>query len=95
MGDLQTPFNKPAYPNTTDLSGDLATARGTDPNVSADGEGALNPLWPNPVLSSMGQEETANSVSGLPLQPSRFQPTEEPPAPPSFQDRNPGTIDQK
>jgi len=42
-----------------------------------------------------GQAETANSVSGLPLLPSRMVSNEAPPPPPSLEDRNPGTIDQQ
>jgi hypothetical protein len=42
-----------------------------------------------------GPPETANSVSGLPPLPNRFEPSGSPPAPPSLQDRNPGTIDQR
>ena len=47
------------------------------------------------VVPTPGGEETGNSVSSLPLAPNRYQPAETPPAPPSLQDRNPGTIDQR
>jgi hypothetical protein len=42
-----------------------------------------------------GQKETPNSVSGLPLLPSRLVSTGTPPDPPSLEDRTPGTIDEK
>jgi hypothetical protein len=42
-----------------------------------------------------GQKETPNSVSGLPLLPARLVITEKPPAPPSLEDRMPGTIDEQ
>ena len=42
-----------------------------------------------------GAKESANSVSGLPPLPARFEPSGTPPAPPTLQDRNPGTIDQR
>lgn len=92
---LTTPFNKPVYPNTSDLSGELPTSRGTDPLIDTGGSGAIQSPFDRPVLSSIEGQETANSVSGLPLQPNRYQPSETPPEPPSIKDRNPGTIDQK
>jgi hypothetical protein len=97
MGDLKTPFGNAAYPNTTDLGGELPTSRGTDPNIDtgAGGAGGLKDNWPGAVVPVPGGEETANSVSGLPLQPNRFQPSETPPEPPTLQDRNPGTIDKR
>jgi hypothetical protein len=52
-------------------------------------------MWDAPTVSTPGGPETANSVSGLPLQPDRFQPVGTPPAPPSLQDRSPGTIDER
>ncbi len=46
MGDLKTPFDKAVYPNTTDLSGDLATSRGSDPNADGgEGEAGLKSFW--------------------------------------------------
>ncbi len=43
-----------------------------------------------------GQKESANSVSGLPAQPSRYSMGEQADAePPSLEDRMPGTIDKK
>jgi hypothetical protein len=102
---LQTPFDKPIYGTTSDLSGDLATGRGSDPN-SEDGDkpaGLINfwedskqPLPEGPKGSSgPSSEESANSVSGLPKLPNRFAPSETPPDPPSLERRNPGTIDKK
>lgn len=93
---LKTPFTNPIVP-IPDLGGDLATSRGTDPNIDtgAGGGSGLQPVWDSPVVPTPGGEETANSVSGLPNQPNRFQPSETPPEPPSLTDRNPGTIDRR
>jgi hypothetical protein len=41
------------------------------------------------------EQETANSVSGLPLQPSRMVSTEQNPEIPTLEDRRPGTIDKR
>ncbi len=95
MGDLKTPFEKPVYGDTSDLGGQLPTARGTDPLIDTGGTSGLKTFFDKPIDPSMEGNETANSVSGLPLQPSRFQPSETPPEPPSLQTRNPGTIDKK
>ena len=46
-------------------------------------------------VPSMSGAESENSVSGLPAQPNRFEPTETPPPPPTLQDRRPGTIDER
>jgi hypothetical protein len=67
----------PGMAPDTDLSGDLAVKRGTDP------------------LFTDGQQETPNSVSGLPLRPARLVSEEEPPGIPSLEDRRPGTIDKR
>lgn len=95
MGDLKTPFDKPAYGDTSDLSGDLATSRGTDPLTDTSGSSGLKTPFDKPIDPNLEGQETANSVSGLPMQPNRFQPSETPPEPPSLQDRNPGTIDKR
>src|SRR5262245_38707193 len=98
MGDLKTNWPDPIYPDTGDLSGDLATSRGTDANVDGgSGGGAVQEVWPadKQVTTRSEIAETPNSVSGLPAQPNRFQPAETPPPPPSLEDRNPGTIDQR
>jgi hypothetical protein len=71
------------------------TSRGSDPTIDTGGEGALTPLWQNPTVPIPGGEETSNSVSGLPSQPNRFEPSDMPPAPPDLTDRNPGTIDKR
>ena len=101
---LQTPFDKPIYPTTSDLSGDLATGRGSDPNGqdgNAPAGGGIINFWedskqPLPEGSSgPATAETPNSVSGLPLLPNRFVPAETPPDPPSLENRNPGTIDKR
>ena len=93
---LNTPFEKPVYPNLTDLGGDLATSRGTDPNIDTGGSSGLTASpFDKAILPSIDAQESANSVSGLPSLPNRFQPSEEPPDPPSLERRNPGTIDKR
>lgn len=95
MADLQSPWTSPPVP-TKDLSGDLATQRGSDPNITVDEPNGLTPLWSDPPDATLSSEaETANSVSGLPSLPSRFAPSGTPPPPPSLQDRSPGTIDEQ
>lgn len=94
MGDLKTNWTDPGVP-IPGMEGAGVTARGGDPLIDTGGDGALKPLWDNPVTSAPGGKETPNSVSGLPLMPARNQPTEAPPSPPTLQDRNPGTINEK
>ena len=95
---LQTPFGEPAM-SPPDNSGQLPTARGNDPNIDMGGASGLSPNWSGewggPPVPLPGSSETANSVSGLPAHPDRFQPSETPPGPPDLTDRNPGTIDQR
>ena len=95
MGDLKTFFDKPIYPNTSDLGGAAVTSRGSDPQIDSGGEGGVRPLWPAPITPIPGGEESSNSVSGLPALPNRFEPSDTPPAPPTLADRNPGTIDKR
>jgi hypothetical protein len=95
MSDLKTFWDKPGMPTSTDLGGASVTASGTDPLVSVDGENALQPIWTNDPTPKTSGEETENSVSGLPARPNRFEPTEQPPPPPTLQDRRPGTIDEQ
>jgi hypothetical protein len=95
MGDLKSLFHNAVYPDASDLAGAGITGRGTDPNISTGGEGAVDPLWQNPTVPVPGGEETGNSVSGLPAQPNRFEPSETPPALPNLTDRNPGTVDKR
>lgn len=78
-----------------DAAGEGITSSGGDPNVSAEGTSALTPIWSNPSVPTPGGSEDPNTVSGLPSTPARWEPTETPPEPPSLQDRNPGTIDQR
>ena len=94
MSDLKTPWTNPAM-SAPDLSGAGVTQRGGDPNASMDGSNGLSPAWNNAPVPVPGGSETSNSVSGLPGTPSRWEPTETPPAPPSLKDRSPGTIDQQ
>jgi len=93
MSDLKSPWTNPPAPDVG-LEGDLITERGTDPLVDTGGTNALQPVWTNAPVSTPGGEETDNSVSGLPNQPSRFQPSEQPPGPPDLKEKNPGTIDK-
>ena len=94
MADLQTPWTAPPVP-TQDLGGDLATQRGSDPNVTVDSPDGLKPIWDEKFVTLSSDTETPNSVSGLPARPARFAPSGTPPPPPSLQDRNPGTIDEQ
>ena len=93
MADLKTPFDNPAM-SPPDLGGDLATARGMDPNITVDAPNGLQAVWSDPFVTLDSGMETANSVSSLPLHIDRFQPTESPEMPPDLTDRNPGTIDR-
>ena len=95
MPDLKTFWDNPGMPKTYDLSADGVVSSGTDPSVTIDAPNALQPIWTNdPVPTTTGQE-SENSVSGLPANPNRFEPTEQPPPPPTLQDRRPGTIDER
>jgi len=76
------------------LEGDTITSRGTDPLLDTGGSSALKYIWDDPV-PAMQAEETANSVSGLPLNPNRFEPSEQPPPIPPLDRPTPGTIDKK
>lgn len=78
-----------------DAGGDLATQRGSDPNAQQAGANGLQPIWTDDPVSDPSGAETPNSVSSLPARPARFAPSGTPPAPPSLQDRNPGTIDEQ
>jgi len=94
-GDLQTPFDN-AVLKSVDPAGDDIPLRGNDPNADVGGTSGLKPIWDNPVVSHTGDQETANSLSGLPLRPARMAPSpEKPPMPPTLQDRSPSTIDEK
>lgn len=96
MGDLKTPFTQPGMPLSTDLGGALATSRGTDPNINTGGSSGLTGSpWASPFVPTPGGEETGNSVSGLPMAPNRYQPSDQPPGPPDLTQRSPGTIDQQ
>jgi hypothetical protein len=96
MGDLKTNWTDSGVP-VPGLSGDGVTARGGDPNVDTSGSGAIKDFWPDKdqIASSPEGKESPNNVSGLPTIPSRFEPSGAPPEPPSLQDRNPGTINEK
>ena len=74
--------------------GDLPVARGSDPLIGAPGDNALQPIWDAAPVTLASDEESAHSVSGLPMRPARMQSSETPPEPPTIRDRMPGTIDQ-
>jgi hypothetical protein len=93
--DLKTFWSDPGMPQDTSLEGDTVTARGTDPLVDTGGENALQPVWTNAFVPTPSGSEDSNPVSGLPTTPSRFEPSSSPPEPPSLEDRNPGTIDER
>jgi hypothetical protein len=95
MPDLKTFWTNPGMPAHDGLAGDSITSSGTDPQVDASGSAAVDPLWPAPPVPGIENAESPNSVSGLPPMPNRFEPSEQPPEPPSLQDRRPGTIDQQ
>ena len=94
MGDLKTNWTDPGAP-IPGMDGAGVTARGGDPLIDTGGDGACKPLWTDPITPTPGGKETPNSVSGMPVQPSRFEPSNNPPQPPTLQDRNPGTINEK
>ena len=95
MADLKTFWDNPIT-SSTDLGSDLATSSGSDPNITVgEPNGLTQVLWPNPSVPDPSGEETPNSVSGLPTLPSRYQPSDQPPPPPTLQDRRPGTIDER
>lgn len=97
MGDLITPFGQPAMP-APGLDGDSIISRGSSPDVDMNAAGSssgLQSYYENPPVSAPSGEETANPVSGLPLRPNRWEPSDNPPSPPDLTDRNPGIIDQR
>ena len=95
MGDLKTFWDNPVMPQSADLGGDGVTSSGSDPSITVDAPNALQPVWTDDPVPPISGEETANTVSGLPSQPNRFEPTATPPPPPTLQDRRPGTIDEQ
>jgi hypothetical protein len=92
--DLKTNWTNPPVP-TPDLSGSGVTQRGGDPQIDTTGTSGLKPMWDNPPVPGMDAKETANSVSGLPGTPNRWEPSGTPPPPPDLTQRSPGTIDEK
>jgi hypothetical protein len=97
MADLKTFWTNPGMPTSAEVgAGDGVVSRGTDPQVDTGGVNGLTQVhWASPPVSPVSGEETENSVSGLPLQPTRFEPPADPPEPPSLKDRSPGTIDER
>lgn len=96
MGDLKTNWTDPLL-SDVGIAGETISTRGTDPlvDLNAGGANGLMPLWEQMPVPTPSGEETANSVSGFPSTPSRVQPTDQPPSPPTLQDRSPGIIDQQ
>lgn len=94
MGDLKTPYDDPAMP-PPDPAGTGVISRGGDPLIDTSGVSGLQPAWDSPPVSNPAGKETENSVSGLPLTPSRWEPSPESEQPPSLEDRSPGTIDRR
>ena len=92
--DLKTPWTEYPVP-MPGMGGASVVSSGSDPNVDTGGSSALQSPFDKPITQAPGGSETANSVSGLPAQPNRFEPSGTPPAPPSLEDRNPGTIDER
>lgn len=97
MADLKSPWANPPVPNPG-LSGDGVTSSGSDPNAEGNpGPAGLQSLWPaeKQITTKTEIAESANSVSGLPSLPNRFEPgvpsTIEPP---NLQDRSPANVDK-
>lgn len=100
MGDLKTPWDSSDQAFTgTSMDGAGVTSRGSDPNADGDnGAGmGVDPFWPTDkrATTADSQAESANSVSGLPSLPNRYEPSETPPAMPDLTTRSPGTIDKQ
>ncbi len=94
MADLKPIWSNIPAP-TPGLEGDSVLSRGSDPNADLSGSSALQDFWGNQPVSDPDGQETANPVSGLPLRPNRWEPSDNPPGPPDLTDRNPGTIDEQ
>lgn len=95
MSDLKTFWDNPVTKDSG-LDSDVAVSSGSDPSVTVDSPNGLTQvLWPNPSVPTPSGEETANTVSGLPALPNRYEPPASPPPPPTLQDRRPGTIDER
>jgi hypothetical protein len=97
MGDLKSPWESKDQAFTgTDMAGAGVTERGGEDVGDNAGSGSgLQPMWKEPILGNFDKAETANSVSGLPSLPNRFEPTEAPPEMPSLKDRSPLNVDKK
>jgi hypothetical protein len=96
MSELKSFWNNAPVPDVG-LAGDSIASSGSDPQVTVDSPNGLTQVaWANPPVPNIGGEETENSVSGLPLQPNRFEPSpSSPPEPPTLKERSPTTIDEK
>ena len=93
MADLKSPWAGPPVPNP-EPAGAGVLDRGGDPNAVLGGTSALQDHWAGAVTPVPAGGETGNA-SGLPPLPARWEPSGTPPAPPSLQDRVPGTIDER
>jgi hypothetical protein len=100
MGEIKTPWpDKDQAFSGTSMDGAGVTSRGSE-DVGDNGGGAgLKSFWDEkralPENSSPGNEESSNSVSGLPSLPNRYEPSETPPEMPDLTTRSPGTIDKQ
>ena len=97
MPDPKTFWPNPGMPRTYESGGDTVVSSGSDPQVTVDSPNGLTQvLWDNPPVPGFSGEESPNSVSGLPSQPNRFEPSpQSPPEPPSLRERSPMTIDEQ
>ena len=100
MGDPKTPFTKPIFGDVGTLSGAGVISSGSDANADGnDGAAGLVDIWPDAKQpfheNSLQRAESANSVSGLPALPNRFEPAVETVDIPDLTDRTPGTIDKR
>jgi hypothetical protein len=110
MGEIKTPWpDKDQIFTGTSVDGAGVVSRGSDPNADGglSGEAAIKDFWEPttyplggrsnilPENPSPSTAESANSVSGLPALPNRFEPSESITDIPDLTDRSPGTIDKQ
>ena len=95
MGDLKTFWDDPGMPMSTDLGGDTVVSSGSDPSVSVEGENPIKPFWPNPPSRHRAARRPRTRSAACRRLPNRFEPSDQPPPPPTLQDRRPGTIDEQ
>ena len=96
MGDLKTNWTNAVLPDHG-LEGQGILSSGNDPNAEGgDGAAGIKDFWPADKQATTATEmaESANSVSGLPARPNRWEPSDDLPEIPDLTDRSPGTIDK-